>query len=220
MPRIPPEVLRNTPIILKKEKVFTLTRLSSLLGCSSRTAQTKMKQWRTYTSYNHNGKYYAMPGVPKFNIHGLWHYQGKFFSKHGNLKKTVVRLICASEAGLSGDQIGKLIGLSPQSFLHHFRKVTGIRRIKQEGVFVYFSEELDQHQQQVQKRLAVSFSGKPLLADAQAIVILVALIKHHDITVEDILALPEVKTNKIPAKGIQYFMELHGLQKKNPGISR
>jgi hypothetical protein len=214
MPRVAPETLRNTQIILKKEKVFTLSRLVSLLECSSRAAQTKLQQWRTYTSYNQNSKYYTMPHIPQFNVHGLWHYKGKYFSKYGNLKKTVVHLIRKSKSGLSGNQLGKLIGLPPQSFLHHFREVAGIRRIKQEGVFVYFSEEPDQHQQQVQKRLvAVSFPGKSL-ADAQAITILVALIKHHDITVDDILALPEVKAFKLSSKVIRGFLEHHGLQKK------
>jgi len=99
MPRINPETLRKTQITLIKEKVFTLNRLVLFLGCSSRTAQTKLKQWRTYTSYNQNGKYYTMPNVPQFDHHGLWHYKDKFFSKHGNLKKTVIHLICTSESG-------------------------------------------------------------------------------------------------------------------------
>lgn len=220
MPRITPETLRNTQIILKKEKVFTLSRLVSLLGCSSRAAQTKLQQWRTCTSYNQNGKFYAMPDIPQFNVHGLWHYKSKFFSKYGNLKKTVIHLICASDAGLSGEQIGKLIGIPQQSFLHHFREVAGIRRIKQEGVFIYYSEEPAQYHQQILKRQAtISFSINPL-ADAQAITILVALIKHHRITLEKILSLPEVKTSNISSKNIQKFLEYHDLQKKTPDIKQ
>ncbi len=197
MPQITTETLQNTQIILRKEKIFTLKRLVSLLECSSRAAQTKLQQWRTYTSYNQNGMYYTMPDIPQFNIHGLWHYNGKNFSRYGNLKKTVVHLICISATGLSGEQIGTLIGLSPQSFLHHFRQESGIRRIKQGGVFIYFSAEPDQHQKQIQKRLfSVSFPVKPLV-DTHAITILVALIKHHGITVEDIMALPEIKESSI-----------------------
>lgn len=176
MPRIAHETLRNTQIVLKKEKVFTLNRLVSLLGCSSRAAQTKLQQWGTYTSYNQNSKYYAMPDVPHFNTNGLWHFKGKCFSKYGNLKKTVVHLIRTSETGLSGAQIGKLIRLSPQSFLHHFREVPGIRRIKQEGVFIYFSAEPDQYHQQVKKRGSALSIPFKLLTYSQAITILVALI--------------------------------------------
>ena len=56
MPRISPETARKTQVLIKKEKVFTLSYLVSLLGCSSRAAQTKLQQWQTYTSYNKNSK--------------------------------------------------------------------------------------------------------------------------------------------------------------------
>ncbi len=218
MPRISPETLQNTQIILKKEKVYTLSRLVSLLGCSSRAAQTRLQQWRTYTSYNQNGKYYTMPDIPQFNVHGLWHYKGKYFSKYGNLKKTVIQLICASEGGLSGEQIGKLIGLPQQSFLHHFREVVGVRRSKQEGVFIYYSEKPVQYHQQIKKRQATAFFSIKPLADTQAITILVALIKYQNITIEDILSLPEVKASNFSSKTIQRFLEYHDLQKKTPDI--
>ncbi|MCK5022969.1 MAG: hypothetical protein KAS04_02240, partial [Candidatus Aenigmarchaeota archaeon] len=95
-----------------------------------------------------------------------------------------------------------------------------IRRIKQEGVFIYFSVEPDQYHQQVKKRgTALSFPVK-LLTDSQAITILVALIKQHDITVEDIVALPEVKASKLSFQIIQEFLEYHGLQKKSPDTRR
>ena len=135
MSKIDAETNKKTQTILKRKKVFTLARLVSILKCSSRTAQTKLKQWRTYTSYNQNGKYYTMPTIPRFDVNGLWRYENKYFSRHGNLKKTVIHLIHNSESGLSGDQIGKLIGLSPRSFLHHFSGLPEIRREKKEGVY-------------------------------------------------------------------------------------
>ncbi|MGA1825487.1 MAG: hypothetical protein ACMUIP_12585, partial [bacterium] len=71
MVRIDAETNKKTQQILKREKVFTLERLVSILKCSSRTAQTKLKQWRTYTSYNQNGKYYTMPTIPRFDVYCL-----------------------------------------------------------------------------------------------------------------------------------------------------
>ena len=149
MAKIDAETNKKTQQILKREKVFTLERLVSILKCSSRTAQTKLKRWRTYTSYNQNGKYYTMPTIPRFDVNGLWRYENKYFSKHGNLKKTVIHLIHNSESGLSGDQIGTLIGLSPRSFLHHFSRLPEIRREKKEGVYVYFSGDLQKCTQQM-----------------------------------------------------------------------
>lgn len=214
MIRIDAETNKKTQQILKQEKVYTLERLVSILKCSSRTAQTKLKQWRTYTSYNQNGKYYTMPTIPRFDVNGLWHYENKYFSRHGNLKKTVIYLIHNSESGLSGDQIGKLIGLSPRSFLHHFSELPEIRREKKEGVYVYFSGDPQKYTQQMNNRITPQRPTAQPLTDADAITILVALIKHHTITIKDIIALPEVKARGLSSTIIRQFLEHHGLQKK------
>ena len=93
--------------IIKKEKIFTINKLVSILECSSRTAQAKLKLWKTYTSYNQNGKYYALPEIPHFNDYGLWRFKKVGFSKHGNLKKTIVYLVSSAPDGLTGRQIGE-----------------------------------------------------------------------------------------------------------------
>ena len=214
MSRIPLENLKYTQVTLTNEKVFTLARLVSLLRCSSRTAQTKLSHWRTRTSYNQNGKYYTMPNVPEFNGHGLWHFEGKSFSMHGNLKKTVVMIIRNSVGGLSGDQIGKIVGISPQSFLHHFREEPGIRREKKCGLYIYFSSETDVYQGQIKNFQSIT-SSMNSISDIDAIMILVSLIKHHQITIQEILKLPEIRARNLSFEILQSFLEKHGLQKKN-----
>lgn len=214
--RIDSEVIKKTRAILKEEKVFTLDRLVLMLKCSVRTAQTKLKQWQVYTSYNQNGKYYTMPEVPHFDVNGLWRYENKYFSKHGNLKRTVTYLIRTSEAGLSGDQIGKRVGLSPRSFLHHIRGSAGIQREKKNGVYIYFSDDQDRYNQQVQNRMAALIHTAKPLSDMDAVIILTALVKHHNITIEDIMALPEVKARTISYLSVRQFLERHDLLKKTP----
>ncbi len=151
--KINPEKIEKTQAVLKKKKVFVFPLLISLLSCSVRTGRLKLKQWGAYSSYNQNGKYYTLPSVPDFDENGLWWYKDIYFSKHGTLKNTVVHLINKSTSGFSGDQIGKIIALSPRSFLHHFRNTPGIRRQKHAGVYVYFSDDADRYNQQVQSRL-------------------------------------------------------------------
>ena len=46
--------------------------------------------------------------------------------------------------------------------------------------------------------------------------ILVAIIKHHGISAEDIQALAEIKKNKLKLAVIKSFLEFHGLEKKTP----
>jgi biotin operon repressor len=201
---------------LEKIKIFSIGELASVLTCSIPNARLKLKLWQAYTSYNQNGKYYTLPQVPQFNQHGLWRYKDIAFSKHGNLKKTIINLVTASAAGLSGRQLGELLGLSPQSFLHHFRQCPGIYREKHDGVYIYFSDRDEVREKQVQQRSSlVQQSAIVTVSDPVAVIILVAIIRHHGISAEEISALPEIKKSKIKLANIQGFMEYHGLLKKN-----
>lgn len=202
----------------KRKKIFTLSMLISILDCSSRTAQAKLKLWNAYTSYNQNGKYYTLPEIPHFNIHGLWRFKKVAFSKHGNLKKTIVHLVATASSGLTGRQLGELLGLSPQSFLHHFRNCPGICRDKYDGVYVYFSDDTSVYERQIQQRSSfVCRQAIITISDSEAIIILVAIIKNYGISAEEILALPEIKKSKMKLTAVQGFLEYYGLVKKIPG---
>lgn len=216
MPKFSTERLKGVFQLLERMKVFTLERVESALGCSTPTARLRLKRWKAYTSYNQNGRYYTLPTVPRFDDNGLWFYENVFFCRHGNLRKTVVHLIDHSPSGLTGNEIGKLIRLSPRSFLHHFRDVGGIHREKLGGAYVYFSDDPLRHKDQLQQRLDILSSAQKSLTEADAVVILGALIRHHGISEEDIMSLPEIKTRKISVFVIREFLERHGLLKKSP----
>lgn len=212
MPRIDPQRIKQAQIVLQKKKVFTFDELLAALTCSTRSARSLLKQWHSFTSYNQNGRYYTLPNIPHFDKNGLWRVGEIRFSKHGNLKKTVIRLVNGSRCGLSGQQLGDLLGLSPGSFLHHFRDTAGIRREKQGGVYVYFSADEPTYKNQRHRR--VSSLETAVLTEADAIAILVALIKTHGITAEQIMALPQVKARRLSSATIENFLQHHGLLKK------
>jgi hypothetical protein len=216
MPKIDEKKLKDVFRFLEGIKVFTLDKLVSLLSCATPTARLKLKQWKAYTSYNKNSRYYAMPTIPRFDENGLWHYENISFFKYGNLKNTVIHLINNSFSGLSGNEIGDLVRLPPRSFLHHFRNVADIYREKKEGVYVYFSGDADRYKEQLQSRLSKLPPTVKLFTDADAVVILAALIKHHEISMEDIMALPEVRERKFSPFVIRQFLDHHDLLKKTP----
>lgn len=217
VPMIDTKKLDFVRATVKRKKIIMLNELVTLLGCSSRTTQVKLKLWKAYTSYNQNGKYYTLPEIPRFDVNGLWRYKNIAFSKHGNLKQTIIHLVMVSSAGLSGRQIGELLGLAPQSFMHHFRKCPGLRREKHEGVFVYFADEPEIYEmQRRQKQKTVNRSAIAAISEPDAVMILVAIIRHHGISADDILALPKIKKSKLTLLTIQGFMEHHGLVKKIP----
>ena len=212
MPKLSEGKLKSVFKVLEHIKVFTLDQLISSLSCSTPTARLKLKQWQAYRSYNQNGRYYAMPTVPRFDENGLWYYEDISFSNYGNLRNTVIHLISDSASGLTGNEIGDIVRLPARSFLHHFRNVAGIRREKREGLYVYFSDDPGRYKNQLQLRTPTV----KLLTDADVVVILTALIKHHNICIEDIMALPEVRGRKLSHLAIRQFLDRHGLIKKTP----
>ena len=205
---------------LEEMKVFVLDSLVSSLSCSVPTARLKLKQWGTYTSYNQNGRYYTMPTVPQFDDNGLWHHKKIYISRYGNLKNTIIELVTHSSFGLTGKEIGAIVRLDPRSFLHHFRNTKGIQREKRGGVYVYYSSNLVTYTQQKKRRKRLGFTSDEFVSDADAVVILCALIKHHGIGFEAIMALPEIRTCRISPMAIRNFLGRHGLIKKTPVTKR
>jgi len=204
---------------LKAKTVFMLDQLVSELTCSIPTARLTMKRWGAYTSYNRNGRYYTLPAVPRFDRNGLWCFENICFSKNGNLKHTLVYLIEKAAAGLTGNQIGELVRLQPRSFLHHFKDVPGIKREKIGGVYIYFTDNPDRYQVQLALRLHQVSDAQESLRDVDVVLVLSALIRHHKITLEEIMALPEIRAAGLSVHAVRGFLIREGLQKKMP-VSR
>lgn len=214
MRKIYEETIIKTKLALAKQKVFTFDQLLEKLECSTRWGRAKIKQWDALTSYNKNGRYYAMPSVPKFDSNGLWRYRDIYFSKHGTLKNTFVKLARQAEAGLSAKETGQILGLSPRSFLHHFRDVEGIRREKHGGVYIYFSDDDSTYAKQKAKRVeSLARSSEPL-SKSDAIMMLAAVIRDQELTPEKIMKLPEVKKSRLSPAAVSDFMTRHDLVKK------
>jgi len=194
----------------RRKKVITIEQLVKLLKCSAITARRRLKKWQTYTSINKNGRYYTLPQIPVFDANGLWKYQTILFSRHGNLKQTIVALIAASQKGLSAVEIAELVGLiANSSYISQFKNVPGVKREKHEGRFIYLSDRPKIYTRQKQGRRPIAFP-----TDAQAVVILVQLIKHPDIGIEQLAEYVSAQGRTIEPAIIRRFLQCHDLLKK------
>lgn len=200
----------------KKEKILTVVLLASWLSCSVATARRRLKAWRAYTSYNHNGRYYTLPQIAEFDDNGLWRYQGVFFSKHGNLKQTLVHLLTRSRQGLSGFELGELLGLQPRSFLSHFRDHPALYRENLRGRWIWFAADPEIRDKQKQARLAQAIGGgRPRMpSDMEAVTILVDLIHHPNSGLEQIARRLKRKGLDLDVAAIRRLLVHHDLLKK------
>lgn len=205
--------------MFKKSKVLTLSQVSKTQDCSIRTVQRQFAELAVLRSYNKNSRYYTLPEIPKFNVHGIWCYRDILFSKFGDLRQTVKHMILASEDGLSGNEIGDIVNLLPRSFMHHFREMEGVFREKHGGVYIYFSNDPTIYARQVIKR--VQADDVKRISDAIAIKILVGYIKHPELSEEELSSIlrREQSVDIFPSM-ITNLLSFHDLLKKTPDSRR
>jgi len=161
----------------RKSRIMVLGEVAELIHSSIHTARRRLKEWGAHSSYNQNGRYYALPDVLEFDANGLWRWRGVFFSQYGNLKQTVIELIHRSQAGLDAGEIRSLLELDPRSFLSAFANHPQLRREKMQGRFVYYCAAPSIYAKQQQRRCALSTKGRQP-TPFEAIAILVEKIKH------------------------------------------
>lgn len=194
-------------------KVLTLEQLVALLECSVITARRHLRKWNVHTSFNMNGRYYTLPGIPRFDRNGIWKYQRILFSKHGNLMQTICALISGSESGLSAKQIAGVVEVaSNSSVFSRLEGLPGIRRERHHGRFVYFSEE----RYPEQKAVLGQRHQTRLPSDAEAVMILVQHIKDPHSSIEELSASLRAQGRSIDRNAIHRFLEQHDLLKKIP----
>ena len=194
-------------------KVLTIDQLVKLLESSAITARRYLNKWEAFTSFNYNGRYYTLPKIPEFDNNGIWKYQTILFSKYGNLKKTIIELIRGSEAGLSAREVAQIVEIrSNSSIFSQLQNVSGIRREKHAGCFVYFSDDQESYQKQKSALFGLKTKGFP--SDEEAVMILVQYIKHPHIGIEELSGIMARQGKIITPSVIRNFLEHHDLLKK------
>jgi hypothetical protein len=197
-------------------KVLTIEQLVDLLKSSVITARRRLKKWEALTSFNQNGRYYTLPQIPQFDNQGIWKYQRILFSKYGNLKQTIIELVRRSETGLSAREVAQIVEIpSNSSIFSQLQRVSGIRREKYQGRFVYFSDRQETYQKQ-KSVLSRPQAATALPSDEEAVRILVQYIKHPHIGVEQLCERVARQGKSIDPCVIQSFLEHHDLLKKIP----
>ena len=215
--RLDKDVVAKARKVLRNKKVLTVDEVAELMSCSLPTAHKRLKEWNVYTSYNKNARYYALPDVPEFDANGIWVYKQIRFSKHGNLRQTLIHIITHFEAGMNGAQIEQLIGLPSKSFLSPFRNAPELRREKHEGRYVYFSADEQVYARQRDQRLKLIRDSK-MPSEMEAVLILAEIIKHPDWDTNRIAANLKKQKYPITLQMIRNLLDTHdlGVQKKGP----
>ena len=200
-----------------QQKILTIRELCFALGCSRTTARRRLREWQALTSYDHNGRYYTLPGIHEFSKHGLWQYRGVHFSKHGTLKNTIIHFVTSSKAGLSNNELAEIIGTNPHSFMPQYKELPEVRRERHGRQIVYYSSEPERYEAQKQSRFPPQPSAAKLPPDALSVLILVARIQNPQSSIAELArTLSEQGQDVVEEEKIHGLLTHHGLLKKTP----
>lgn len=192
------------------KKIMTIDNVSTLVKSSIATARRRLKLWKAYTSYNENARYYTLPGIPEFDVHGLWVYNQVRFSRYGNLTQTVIHTVKHSPYGLDAAELADILGILVRSLLTSLQSHSGLTREKIQGRFVYFSAVEKEYTTQKASRRSMTRSIQ-LPSAHEAIAILVEALKHPHLSVEELSLSLRDKQYNIPPQSILNLCSYHGL---------
>ena len=202
----------------QRRKVLTKDELLNAVGCSTMTAWRLLQQHGYYTSYNDNARHYTLADIPQFDEDGLWTYRKARFSKWGSLTDTIVGLVGESSAGLTADQLRRLLHLKDaQPLLIRLIQRKLLTRKKMEDCFVYFPlQKTPQRKMQKQRKKEIERAQavRSLPPLEQIVALLVQIIQRPDDTPRQRARRLAQRGIRMGTKDIQAILEHYGIDSK------
>ena len=198
---------------LHRVRIFRVDELATWLRCSVPTARRRLREWDAHTSINCNGAYYTLADVPRFDNTGLWWCRQALFSRHGNLRETVCSLVAAAPAGLTSGELSAVLGMQARAFLSHFRAEPSVCRVRLGRGNLWLSSDPGLHDRQLTVRRGACHTHDSFPSDAEAVPVLVELIRHPGSDVEDLARLLNARGTPVSAARIRCLLEHHQLRK-------
>jgi hypothetical protein len=195
----------------QKNKCWMIQPLAERMNYSIPSVRRFLTQTGYYSSFTHNGKWYTLKSIPRFNSIGLWFYQDIGFSGHGSLTRTLVNLVEKSTSGMTADQLGKLLQCRCHAVLVQLCRKGKVQRQKHGGSYVYLAS--DPAKAGAQEK-ALQTGHTPLPAEL-AVQILVAFIQNPGLDLKQLNKFVFQKTGvRIHTAQIQMLFDAHGIKKK------
>lgn len=153
--------------LFDRQNCWTIDQLNQSLDYSAISIRRFLKQLGYYSSFTHNSKWYTLDSIPQFDRNGIWFEHDIGFSRHGNLKQSIVYFIAKSPGGLSARELADIFSIPCHAVLNHMYKSGTIERVRETSGFIYLSETPEIKDQQLKRIKAaqrVDYSQQKLTA--------------------------------------------------------
>ena len=200
--------------LFHKQSCWMIEPLAAEMRYSIPSVRRFLAEVGYFSSFTHNGSWYTLHSIPRFDGDGLWFFRDIGFSRSGSLTSTLIDLATRSSAGMTAEKLGEKLRVRCHSVLVQLCRSGRLQRQKMARSHVYYS--IDPPIATVQCR-AMAMAGRSLPAQLPAeiaVLILVEFIQNPDASFEDLARAISRKTRiAIDAGQIQWLFDQHGLKK-------
>ena len=211
--------------LFKTHLVLRLNELMEYLHRSRTSTLRYLKEVGYYSSYNCAGEFYTLHSIPKFDENGLWKYRTAYFSLHGSLRDTAVKLVCKSKCGYTHEELRALLDVRMYNTLLTLVSDGLINREEIGGEYVYISfdngeEQLSERQnmpartKEIKKAVKRAPRVTPAVGLNETIEVLLAFIGGY-VQPESVYGYLYRKGVNVTPNQIRAIFECHNLGKKN-----
>ena len=160
--RYPADKLLN---LLHKQKIATMPQLKAALGSSvTYTVLRKLAPLGYRGSYSHNGTYYTLDSVARYDELGLWSCRDIHFSRQGTLLDTAEALVAESPAGYQVPELEAVVHVAAKDALRQLVQAGRLSRQEWQGRYLYCAQDRTRRQEQWAARQARQDSADDLQA--------------------------------------------------------
>ena len=93
--------------LFSQQPCWTIAPLARQLEYSIPSVRRFLAQTGYFSSFTHNGRWYTLSLIPRFDAQGIWFHKDIGFSRAGSLTNTLVALATSSPDGMTADQLGE-----------------------------------------------------------------------------------------------------------------
>ena len=187
--------------------------LATAMGYSVPSTRRFLCEIGYYSSFTHNGKWYALDTIPHFDRDGIWFFDVIGFSRAGSLTNTLIKLISRSQVGMTAEQLGVKLRCRCHSILVQLYRQGKVQRQKQGRSYIYLAMDPSTQALQLQAQEGKTVTSLKLPAEI-AVLILVEFIRHPDLSFEQLAkTIARHRRITLNAAQIEELFALHGLKK-------
>ena len=206
-----PKPTERLSSVFLQQPCWKIDTLAAQLSYSIPSVRRFLAEVGYYSSFTHNGAWYTLGSIPRFDSDGLWFHNQIGFSRAGSLTNAIVALTTKSAAGMSAEQLGTKLQCRCHSVLVQLCRQGRLQRCKTGSSHLYLA--LDSGIAAVQRQTFENLSIVQLPAEIE-VLILAEFIRKPDSSFEQLAkAISQHKGVIVKTAQVKRLFYQHGLKK-------